>query len=245
MELIICPECGKEISEKSKICIHCGYSLEKNNKHVKKPIIIILIILIIVFSCSYVLYMNNWNFDKVINTISDGNIFCILGHEWQDATCTEPKTCSVCGSTEGEALGHTTRQGYCGNCNEYVCELQDTYDYLVKSINDAWRLINRSLDTMDLTTSFYDTTYVAEANEIDYKIQELLYKASDVAFEYDEFYYVGRNLKMAGAKLILIDSLTKDSGFGSYTYMTSIINSISDCSTLLSNAQDELRKLEE
>ena len=30
-----------------------------------------------------------------------------LGHTWVDATCTEPKTCSVCGETEGEALGHT------------------------------------------------------------------------------------------------------------------------------------------
>lgn len=29
-----------------------------------------------------------------------------LGHTWVDATCTEPKICSVCGETEGEALGH-------------------------------------------------------------------------------------------------------------------------------------------
>lgn len=31
-----------------------------------------------------------------------------LGHTWVDATCTEPKTCSVCGETEGEPLGHGT-----------------------------------------------------------------------------------------------------------------------------------------
>lgn len=30
-----------------------------------------------------------------------------LGHVWVDATCTEPKTCSACAETEGEALGHT------------------------------------------------------------------------------------------------------------------------------------------
>ena len=29
-----------------------------------------------------------------------------LGHKWNDADCTTPKTCSVCGETEGEALGH-------------------------------------------------------------------------------------------------------------------------------------------
>ena len=29
-----------------------------------------------------------------------------LGHSWADATCTTPKTCSVCSVTDGEALGH-------------------------------------------------------------------------------------------------------------------------------------------
>ena len=36
MALIICPECGKEVSDKSKECIHCGYPLhgmkEEDNK---------------------------------------------------------------------------------------------------------------------------------------------------------------------------------------------------------------------
>lgn len=27
-------------------------------------------------------------------------------HDWLEATCTEPKTCKLCGKTEGEALGH-------------------------------------------------------------------------------------------------------------------------------------------
>lgn len=31
---------------------------------------------------------------------------CGCSHEWQEATCTEPKTCSKCGEIEGEALGH-------------------------------------------------------------------------------------------------------------------------------------------
>ncbi len=30
----------------------------------------------------------------------------ILKHQWQDATCTEPKTCCLCKGTEGEARGH-------------------------------------------------------------------------------------------------------------------------------------------
>lgn len=31
---------------------------------------------------------------------------CGHQHNWIDATCTSPKTCSECGKTEGEALGH-------------------------------------------------------------------------------------------------------------------------------------------
>lgn len=34
------------------------------------------------------------------------NICETEGHAWVDATCEAPKTCSVCGETEGEALGH-------------------------------------------------------------------------------------------------------------------------------------------
>ena len=36
-----------------------------------------------------------------------------LGHKWLEATCTEPKTCSVCGEKEGEALGHTWDMATC------------------------------------------------------------------------------------------------------------------------------------
>ena len=41
-----------------------------------------------------------------------------LGHTWTDATCTAPKTCSVCGETEGEAIGHNYVGGKCDNCDE-------------------------------------------------------------------------------------------------------------------------------
>ena len=34
-------------------------------------------------------------------------------HTWKDASCTEPKTCSVCGATEGEPAGHTWKDATC------------------------------------------------------------------------------------------------------------------------------------
>ncbi len=36
-----------------------------------------------------------------------------LGHSWQQADCTKPQTCTVCGETEGEALGHSWQQADC------------------------------------------------------------------------------------------------------------------------------------
>ena len=36
-----------------------------------------------------------------------------LGHSYSDATCTTPKTCTVCGATDGEALGHSYSDATC------------------------------------------------------------------------------------------------------------------------------------
>lgn len=36
-----------------------------------------------------------------------------LGHDWQEADCTHPKTCTVCAATEGEPLGHDWTEADC------------------------------------------------------------------------------------------------------------------------------------
>ncbi|MDE5909315.1 MAG: hypothetical protein K2H52_11330 [Lachnospiraceae bacterium] len=38
---------------------------------------------------------------------------CHMKHEWVEATCVEPRTCSVGGETEGEPLGHTWAEATC------------------------------------------------------------------------------------------------------------------------------------
>ena len=38
-----------------------------------------------------------------------------LGHTWEDADCLTAKTCSVCGETEGAALGHSWQEADCQN----------------------------------------------------------------------------------------------------------------------------------
>ncbi len=63
------------------------------------------------------------------------NVTDLTGHEhtYSDATCTAPKTCSFCGATDGEALGHsystfahvegtTTHAKKCSVCGDVVTE---------------------------------------------------------------------------------------------------------------------------
>ena len=37
MALIICPECGKTISDKAKFCVHCGYPIEDAENTARMP----------------------------------------------------------------------------------------------------------------------------------------------------------------------------------------------------------------
>ena len=38
---------------------------------------------------------------------------CGCEHEWEEANCEDPKTCALCGETEGEALGHDWADATC------------------------------------------------------------------------------------------------------------------------------------
>ena len=38
---------------------------------------------------------------------------CCIKHDWQEATCEEPETCSKCGKTRGEELGHDWEKATC------------------------------------------------------------------------------------------------------------------------------------
>ena len=57
---------------------------------------------------------NNGNkktsYSSALNKIS---VPSASGHSWKEATCTEAKTCSVCGSTEGSPLGHDWKEATC------------------------------------------------------------------------------------------------------------------------------------
>ena len=48
--------------------------------------------------------------DAFIDPVEEEGMDCSLGHTWDDADCDTPKTCSVCGATEGDALGHSWQE---------------------------------------------------------------------------------------------------------------------------------------
>ena len=45
--------------------------------------------------------------------IISGIVFYTCYHTWNAATCTRPKTCSICRKTEGESKGHTWSNATC------------------------------------------------------------------------------------------------------------------------------------
>ena len=50
-----------------------------------------------------------------------------IEHTWVAATCTKPKTCSVCGTTDGKALGHTVDVGTCTRCGQELWAKSPVY----------------------------------------------------------------------------------------------------------------------
>jgi len=77
--------------------------------------------------------MNGWQFrctmvygDGKINNWPVFNLKVLTecqqdGHDWADPTCTAPSTCTRCGETQGEALGHKGGVATCISCA--VCEV--------------------------------------------------------------------------------------------------------------------------
>jgi hypothetical protein len=84
-----------------------------------------------------------------------------LGHNFNAATCTDPKTCSVCGITEGTALGHNYVDGFCTRCGG-----KDP-NYIAPVVAPVVDLASASLSFEDeiLVNVYYtisDTTYVVK-----------------------------------------------------------------------------------
>lgn len=73
-------------------------------------------------------------------------IACGHEHTWSEATCDTPKTCTECGETEGEPLGHTTDMGKCSRCNEVFGA--DVFKDIVDKVASAEDDYNKSFNAI-------------------------------------------------------------------------------------------------
>lgn len=76
---------------------------------------------------------------------------CGCDHQWQEADCITPKTCSKCGETEGEAAGHTPR--------EWIVSGVDT-DNLTMTLDLPCDVCGEIMETKS------DVTGIAPANSV-------------------------------------------------------------------------------
>lgn len=66
-------------------------------------------------------------------------VICI--HKYSDATCTAPKTCSLCKKTDGKALGHNYIEGVCERCKA----ADKTYKSLTSDVWTVQAILNDKL----------------------------------------------------------------------------------------------------
>ena len=90
------------------------------------------------------------------------------GHNWSDATCTTPKTCSVCGATEGEANGHSFANGICSVCGtaEDGSATPVVWDMSVQADASQWysaqayTSVKPSVTTSEVTDAGFKVNYM-------------------------------------------------------------------------------------
>lgn len=90
-EVVYCATCRAQLSRTAKTIDALGHDLIRHNAQAA--------------TCTAI----GWNaYDTCSRcTYTTYNEIAATGHTWAPATCTTPKTCSVCSATEGDALGHS------------------------------------------------------------------------------------------------------------------------------------------
>ena len=97
-------------------------------------------------------------------------------HDWMDATCTTAKVCSFCGTTEGDALGHGTIEGFeyhqysdyhevwCTDCWAYSYQENHTYGedhYCICGAPEMFTVTFMNGDEVWITDNRYYNTKIA------------------------------------------------------------------------------------
>ena len=118
--------------------------------------------------------------EQCCDAANDGNHKCdtcgaddVTEHDWSDATCTAPKTCSECDATDGDPLKHPDANGdnECDDCHQTICNHQ------YEGENDGWVIDSEATCTAvgskhrDCTQCDY--VEIQEISVIDHEYEEL------------------------------------------------------------------------
>ena len=99
----VCPKC--HTINNMEYCCCCGYKRKLKKRNPWKIVSIILIVLLALI-CIGLFSGGDSDTNERGEAAEAVKSVCTDGHDFADANCEKPRTCKVCGETEGEALGH-------------------------------------------------------------------------------------------------------------------------------------------
>lgn len=83
----------------------------------------------------------------IVLVIVGAIVFYTCYHRWNDATCIKPRTCSICGKMEGEALGHKWSDATC--IEPQTCSVcKETKGEALRHDPGTWTVIKESTCTI-------------------------------------------------------------------------------------------------
>lgn len=133
-------------------------------------------------------------------------IFCLAGcghkHTFSDATCTEPKTCTQCGETEGEPLGHTVEIGTCDRCQKpQNYDLVTQIDEKIKSAENTTNIALYMIAAGSDISSVYNL--IGEGLQYYEQAKGLYEEAYDLCSDYEELETLKKDINDVYEKLPL------------------------------------------
>lgn len=111
-------------------------------KNTKKPVLILALVLLNIVIIMALCSCNNAQ--------PTNNILNACKHQWVNADCTFPKTCRLCGETEGEPLGHNWEEATCTSAK--VCTVCNKTEGEAKEHNYVSAVLAPSCTEIGYTT---------------------------------------------------------------------------------------------
>lgn len=92
---------------------------------------------------------------------------CMCKHEWNDATCTTPTTCALCGKTEGDPTGHIPGDMVTGEL-DFEAKTSQSYQFCL--------VCSESLhsETVSLTSMTSGSTFIFTPNQFNEGLENYL-----------------------------------------------------------------------